>query len=437
MTTKSKLISTGMQLALSDTAQTLMRGRYELQRRFRKSAHVVTTYIRPDDPYSLLLLRRIRDLVDAYDVTIDLKVVVGGSSPEYFPAAAELADYARRDVALLASMLGEPFADKPSMQFLYGVAAMSAITAEGEDFDTALESLVDLTEAFWAGDESRLAEAVAPLNPIRLEEARQIAEHNRTRLLEAGHYNSAMLNYGGEWYWGIDRLHYLTERLDRLGLRRSARSDAGKRLRSIITVLNPPLPPEVRKEGSGTLEFYHSFRSPYSYLALERTFRLADCFGLDLDIRPVLPMVLRGLPVPRSKRMYIITDVNREAKRYGVPFGRIADPLNAAEACIALFIEAKEKQHDREFLLNVGRAAWAEGIDLTDSGALATVAARSGLGREQVSAALGSDAARDYAAANRDRLHGAGLWGVPSFRTGGLDLWGQDRLGVLTHHLMQ
>lgn len=35
-----------------------------------------------------------------------------------------------------------------------------------------------------------------------------------------GHYSGAMLYYGGEWYWGIDRLHYLEARLETLGLLR-------------------------------------------------------------------------------------------------------------------------------------------------------------------------------------------------------------------------
>lgn len=436
MTTKSKLISTGVQLALSDTAQMLMRGRHELRRKLRKGGHIVKAYIRPDDPYCLLLVRRIRDLVDAYEIGVELKIVGGPPAPEYNPAPEELVAYARRDAAMLASILGESFADTPSTQFLYGATAMSALATRGDDFDAALATVTSLLEAFWSANESYLAEAVAPLNPLRLEEARQITEHNTRQLLDSGHYNSAMLHYGGEWYWGIDRLHYLTRRLDSLGLQRAAAGDAIARLDAIQAGLNPPLPPAVRPKGSGTLELYHSFRSPYSYIALERTFSIADRFGLDLDIRPVLPMVLRGLAVPRAKRIYILKDANREARRLHIPFGKIADPLKAAERCIALFIAAKERQHERELLLNIGRAAWAEGVDLTEPGVLTAIAMRSGLSKGHVDAALESTGSVEYARANRDRMHGAGLWGVPSYRTDGIVLWGQDRLGILTHHLM-
>jgi hypothetical protein len=39
-----------------------------------------------------------------------------------------------------------------------------------------------------------------------------------------GHYLGATFYFEGEWYWGIDRLHYLEERLSTAGL---ARAGAG------------------------------------------------------------------------------------------------------------------------------------------------------------------------------------------------------------------
>ncbi|MEI7837638.1 MAG: class II fructose-bisphosphate aldolase, partial [Planctomycetota bacterium] len=37
---------------------------------------------------------------------------------------------------------------------------------------------------------------------------------------DLGHYLGAMLFYGGQWYWGIDRLHHLERRLQDLGAQR-------------------------------------------------------------------------------------------------------------------------------------------------------------------------------------------------------------------------
>ncbi len=38
--------------------------------------------------------------------------------------------------------------------------------------------------------------------------------------LELKHYSGAMFYYGQEWYWGVDRLHYLEQRLSELGVDR-------------------------------------------------------------------------------------------------------------------------------------------------------------------------------------------------------------------------
>lgn len=55
--------------------------------------------------------------------------------------------------------------------------------------------------------------------------------------------------------------------------------------------------------------------------------RLARRYGADLRLRYILPMVMRGLPVPLVKRRYILLDAKREADRAGLPFGRIVDPV--------------------------------------------------------------------------------------------------------------
>ena len=49
--------------------------------------------------------------------------------------------------------------------------------------------------------------------------------------------------------------------------------------------------------------------------------------------------------VPKSKRMYILYDVNREASALRIPFGKVADPLGrGVERCYALYEYAKKNQ---------------------------------------------------------------------------------------------
>jgi 2-hydroxychromene-2-carboxylate isomerase len=40
--------------------------------------------------------------------------------------------------------------------------------------------------------------------------------------------------------------------------------------------------------------------------------------------------MMRGIPAPRAKQGYIMMDAAREARFYGVPFGRFVDPFGDA-----------------------------------------------------------------------------------------------------------
>lgn len=61
-----------------------------------------------------------------------------------------------------------------------------------------------------------------------------------------------------------------------------------------------------------TLEFFFSFRSPYSYLAAPRAFALAGRFDVEVVFRGVIPMAMRGQSVPVAKRLHTMRDTKRE-----------------------------------------------------------------------------------------------------------------------------
>jgi len=255
-------------------------------------------------------------------------------------------------------------------------------------------------------------------------------------LRKMGHYNCATMNYAGEWYWGVDRLHYLIERFDQQGLHRF--KEPIPELASLRQAMRLKLPATrpVKAASLPPLEMFYSFRSPYAYLALERTYEIADAFGLKLDVKPVMPMVMRGSKVPRPKLMYIVQDANREAERLDVPFGKIADSLGeGAERCIAAFYYAKSEGRERDFLLAAGQAIFAEAIDVATDDGMEIVADRSGLFWPDLKDALETEDWRAWAQANRDELTDAGLWGVPSFRIGDAVVWGQDRDWLLARKI--
>ena len=68
-----------------------------------------------------------------------------------------------------------------------------------------------------------------------------------------------------------------------------------------------------------TCEMWFSFRSPYSWIAFPRVRALARHYGAELRLRYILPMVMRGLPVPRVKALATIFTIGGAAERRLVP----------------------------------------------------------------------------------------------------------------------
>ena len=180
------------------------------------------------------------------------------------------------------------------------------------------------------------------------------------------------------------------------------------------------LPPAPANAAPAVIEMWFSFRSPYSWLAMPRVRRLARHYGARLELRYILPMVMRGLPVPPIKSRYIVLDAKREADRCGLPFGRIVDPVGAgAERALAVLHHAVPLGLGGDFAELGLKAAWADGIALAEVAGLRDVARRAGLTDAQVAAALADESWRDAAEANRAALFDAGLWGAPTYRVNG------------------
>jgi 2-hydroxychromene-2-carboxylate isomerase len=159
---------------------------------------------------------------------------------------------------------------------------------------------------------------------------------------------------------------------------------------------------------------------------------LGRAAGVPVRLRWVLPMVMRGLPVPKAKRAYIAADAAREAHLRGVPFGRVLDPVGRpTERALALFPLAERGGRGEAYLLSAMQAIWAEGLDPGSDRDLRRIAARAGLDWNDCQAALADDGWRAVAEANRAELFAHGLWGVPSLVANGTAVWGQDRLWAI------
>jgi 2-hydroxychromene-2-carboxylate isomerase len=177
------------------------------------------------------------------------------------------------------------------------------------------------------------------------------------------------------------------------------------------------------------IDYFFSFRSPYSYLSGPRAFALPERYEIDLRFRGVIPMQMRGQAVPRAKRLHTMRDTKREAVRLGMPFGRVHDPIGAgAMRCLLLSEHAIDRRADRAFVLGVSRAIWAEAVDVATDAGMRPVCEAAGLDWAGCVTALQDPALRTRVEANTDELLGLGQWGVPTFRFGDELYWGQDRI---------
>lgn len=397
------------------------RKRAEAKRKRRSEPHRVHYFHRPGDPECALMAPLTAALCDRFDIELTVHLT-GLPANDVNPDPERLPAYARCDTAALAVHYGLPFTDpgQPPAAALESRAA--AIMTSALARDDALQAAIETSDALWRGDRAAMAAAAARFGETSAKAAEQAAEQGSALRDELGHFQSATLYYAGEWYWSADRLHYLEARLASLGAGRD-------------TETPPPLAPPLLESalggdcGGAVLEIYPSLRSPYTYLAMERAFALADRWQARVEIRFVLPMVMRSLPVPRRKGTYFLLDAKREAERLGLPFGNICDPLGRpTERGLAVLHHAIGQDKGRAFLTSFLRGVWAEGIDAGSDHGLRQLVERAGLDWEAAQAALTDESWRAVAETNRQRLLELGLWGVPSFHTGDLSVWGQDRL---------
>ena len=205
-----------------------------------------------------------------------------------------------------------------------------------------------------------------------------------------------------------------------------------------------------------TLEIYYSFRSPYSYLAVDRLAAIARDYPVEVDFRPVRPLALREPDFfERARKQflpYLFKDVLREAQRLGLAVvppnpdpvdmdmagGKVAPDQPIMDRLMALGVAAAEAGEGLTFAQAVGRVVWGGVENWHEEDALRKTLADAGLDLDALSA---------WGAANGERLQqiiarneAAQLeqhWGVPLMVLDGEPFFGQDRIDALVWRLEQ
>ncbi|WP_233282201.1 2-hydroxychromene-2-carboxylate isomerase [Caulobacter vibrioides] len=413
----------------SPTRRKLARDGAALADRLRGKRPTIRYFHQADDPYSHLAIQMLPRLRARYAADIEVNLV---PPPEdsAAPDRERLRAYGLRDAARVARARGLGFPVDAALPPVEAVRRLETVLADAMQRGRFDDTAYAAGAALWAGDHKTLAAMSAWAGGQDLSLGESLLQVGKARRAKLGHYLGGMFHFEGEWFWGVDRLNHLEARLAARGLDREAGSP------QLAPAIEPSLSP-VPSGAPPTIEAWFSFRSPYSWLFMPRIRQLAKAYGATLELRPILPMVMRGLAVPRIKTIYITLDCKREAERVGLPFGRIVDPVGAgAERALAVLHHAIPLGLGEPFAELGLKAAFADGIALAEDDGLYAVARRAGLTDEQTAAALADESWRQRAEVNRAALLDAGLWGAPTFRVSGHEAhWGQDRLWMLEEDL--
>ena len=403
----------------------------EKARKKKGRPHEVHYFHEMDDGYSLLAVQVLEQFHSKYDIKLVCHIARRESS-DNVPEPNLLSKLSLSDGKLIAPHFNLLFPDTetaPEPELVEQSHKIAIDMAKTHRFS----DLAGLTTAVISNnhEQIKILEQQSPDTSTE-EIERQLSKSNNLRQ-ELGHYSGAMFYYAGEWYWGIDRLYHLETRLIELG----AASDGSDKLlcpRPDI-VMGP-----ARASGDLKLRFFPSLRSPYTSIIYDKTVELARETGVQLEITPVLPMVMRGVPATKNKGRYIMSDTAREAKSLNIDWGRrVYDPIgDPVRNCYALYPWAKRLGKGEKLLREFLQSAFFEAINTNSESGLKKVVERAGLDWTQAKSRLYLDEWQPMIEKNRLEMYALGCWGVPSYELSDsqgnslIATWGQDRLWIIS-----
>ncbi|MNV46714.1 2-hydroxychromene-2-carboxylate isomerase [compost metagenome] len=194
---------------------------------------------------------------------------------------------------------------------------------------------------------------------------------------------------------------------------------------------------------SKTVEFYFDLGSPATYLAYTQLPKICA----QTDTRLVyIPLLLGGVfkatgnaspaTIP-AKGRYMFQDLDRYAKRYGVPLKFNPHfPINTLMLMRTVTgMQLRHPERFADFLDCLFKAIWVEGRSLDEPATVAAVLSENGFNPQEVLALTADEEIKSALKDNTEKAVQRGVFGAPSMFVDNQLYFGQDRLDFVLEAL--
>ncbi|EUB76084.1 DSBA oxidoreductase [Pseudomonas sp. GM41(2012)] len=194
---------------------------------------------------------------------------------------------------------------------------------------------------------------------------------------------------------------------------------------------------------SKTVEFYFDLGSPATYLAYTQLPKICEQTDSQLIY---IPFLLGGVfkatgnaspaTIP-AKGRYMFQDLDRYAKRYGVPlkFNPLF-PINTLMLMRAVTgMQLRHPERFQAFIDCLFHALWVEGRSLDDLATVASVLTQNGFDPNEVLALTADEEVKATLKDNTEKAVQRGVFGAPSMFVDDQLFFGQDRLDFVLEAL--
>ena len=394
---------------------------FESRRQARVEPHKVLFFFQSNDPYSALAAQFLHRIKTAYNIQLEI-CLVGEEGYDALPEPEMYRKYVFNDVQKIAPYYGVDFLGTyiPSLDKKNAFLSHLCTLNQHE----LMTDLPELSLKFWKGDFVG--------NSCSEDIVQNTLKEGNKRRDQCNHYLGGIFHYGGENYWGVDRINLLLERLDNLG------ANKANSLR-----INPAVSKSSANYNTSNvkLELFFSANSPYTYLSFDRVRKIREKYNIPIVVRPIKPMLMRGMRISRRKGFYILSDCARIAEKLKIPFGKIRIATGLPLTRIySLFPYVDRKGKGFDYLYRCMKGVYAEAQDISSKTFLRKVLIDLDLNPDEAFMHLDSNDWESGFDKNRLAMYRANCWGAPTFklfhkRKNILSTWGQDRIWLIEEEL--